>query len=191
MKAKSLYNQGMRIAVYSDKKSELENIGWHRGGTEIDYYRNGLYRITKNGRRQLFSSLTFKYKFEYDDDCVYFANSIPYTYTQLNNELNEFEKDEIKYHYLTRKTICSTLAGNNLDVLTIANKNRNEDISNRPGIVIMARVHPGETVGSFMMNGVISFLTSNDTDAEYIRDNYVVKVIPMMNPDGVITGNYR
>lgn len=55
----------------------------------------------------------------------------------------------------------------------------------------MARVHPGETVGSWMMKGVIDFLTSNEDEAIFIRKNYVVKLIPMMNPDGVILGNYR
>ena len=55
----------------------------------------------------------------------------------------------------------------------------------------MARVHPGETVSSWMMKGVIDFLTSNAEEAVFIRQNYVVKLIPMMNPDGVIMGNYR
>ena len=55
----------------------------------------------------------------------------------------------------------------------------------------MARVHPGETVGSWMMKGVIDFLTSNSNEAVFIRKNYVVKLIPMLNPDGVIYGNYR
>jgi len=64
-------------------------------------------------------------------------------------------------------------------------------VSKRPGIVIMARVHPGETVGSFMMKGVIEFLTSEDEEASYLRKNYLIKVIPMLNPDGVILGNFR
>ena len=180
----------MRIAVFSEKRSEIEKVGWYRGGFDIDYYKNGLFRITKE-KKHLYSSLSFKYKFEFDDDSVYFANSIPYTYSQLNKELSEFEKDDSKFNYLTKKTICTTLAGNNVDVLTIANRELNEDISKRPGIVIMSRVHPGETVSSFMMRGVINFLTSNEFEADYIRNNYVTKIILMVNPDGVVSGNYR
>lgn len=59
-------------------------------------------------------------------------------------------------------------------------------------MVISARVHPGETVGSWMMKGVLDFITDPDNeDAQILRDNFVFKIIPMMNPDGVINGNYR
>ena len=49
----------------------------------------------------------------------------------------------------------------------------------------------GNPLDYFMMNGVINFLTSEEPEAEFIRNTYVVKLVPMMNPDGVIIGNYR
>jgi hypothetical protein len=98
MKAGSLYNKGMKILIYSEKKYEEEKKGWFRGGKEIDYYRNGLYRLYKD-RKQQFSSLVFSYEFEYDDDVVYFANNIPYTYSDLNRELIEYEINEKKFKY--------------------------------------------------------------------------------------------
>lgn len=56
----------------------------------------------------------------------------------------------------------------------------------------MARQHPGETVGSWMMRGSMFYLTDPDNEqAQLLRDNYVFKLIPMINPDGVINGNYR
>jgi len=42
-----------------------------------------------------------------------------------------------------------------------------------------------------MMHGVLDFLTSDDPEASALRDRYVFKVVPMLNPDGVINGNYR
>ena len=41
------------------------------------------------------------------------------------------------------------------------------------------------------MHGIIDFLLSDDPEAEEIREKFIVKVIPMLNPDGVIHGNYR
>lgn len=58
-------------------------------------------------------------------------------------------------------------------------------------IVVIARQHPGETPGSFICEGLIDFLLSKEKDSEYLRKHYEVKVIPMMNPDGVCAGNYR
>ena len=46
------------------------------------------------------------------------------------------------------------------------------------------RVHPGETNASWMMKGVIDFLTGPSLDARLLRDNFVFKVVPMLNPDG-------
>lgn len=57
--------------------------------------------------------------------------------------------------------------------------------------MISGRVHPGETVGSWMMKGVIDFLTGDSLEAQALRKLFVFKIIPMLNPDGVINGNYR
>jgi hypothetical protein len=61
----------------------------------------------------------------------------------------------------------------------------------RKGIVITARVHPGETNASWMMKGIIDYLVGPSLDARILRDNFVFKIVPMLNPDGVINGNYR
>jgi cytosolic carboxypeptidase protein 2/3 len=43
-----------------------------------------------------------------------------------------------------------------------------------------------------MMRGAIEFLTDpNSGEAKMLRDKYVIKLVPMVNPDGVINGNYR
>jgi murein tripeptide amidase MpaA len=41
------------------------------------------------------------------------------------------------------------------------------------------------------MEGIIEFVLSNEKEARILRDNYVFKIIPILNPDGVIVGNYR
>jgi len=43
-----------------------------------------------------------------------------------------------------------------------------------------------------MIEGAIEFLTDpHNIEAAFLREHFIFKVIPMMNPDGVIHGNYR
>lgn len=61
----------------------------------------------------------------------------------------------------------------------------------RKAIILTSRVHPGETNASYVMDGVLDYLVSDDPKAIFLRDAFVFKIIPMLNPDGVIVGNYR
>jgi len=42
-----------------------------------------------------------------------------------------------------------------------------------------------------MVKGLIDFLLSDDPQAEMLWKNFIFKIIPMLNPDGVKYGNYR
>jgi murein tripeptide amidase MpaA len=66
-----------------------------------------------------------------------------------------------------------------------------EAIAVRKAIILSCRIHPGESNSSFVMNGVLEFLVGDDEKAEKLRNTFVFKIIPMLNPDGVIVGNYR
>jgi murein tripeptide amidase MpaA len=66
-----------------------------------------------------------------------------------------------------------------------------EEISLRKAVILTARVHPGETNSSFIIQGIIDFLTGPEKAAKILRNTYVFKIVPMLNPDGVIVGNYR
>ncbi|OON15958.1 hypothetical protein X801_08233, partial [Opisthorchis viverrini] len=58
-------------------------------------------------------------------------------------------------------------------------------------VILTARVHPGETNSSWVILGLMRSLISNNSEAEFLRRSYVFRIVPMLNPDGVILGNYR
>ena len=51
-------------------------------------------------------------------------------------------------------------------------------------------MHPGEANASFMCEGIINYLLGPSKDAQILWKNFVFKIFPMINPDGVIYGNY-
>lgn len=58
-------------------------------------------------------------------------------------------------------------------------------------IIVLARMHPGESATSFAMQGFLEFLLSLHPIAIILRQNFIFKVLPMVNPDGVFLGNNR
>ena len=188
MKPDSLYNHGMRPLMYSDVEAKKFGKGWTRAGNDICYYQNSMKR--KNAG--YYYTLTFSATFKHDGDTIYFAHCYPYTYTDLCRYLNQLEADPKKKNRMRRRPLCQTLAGNNCDMLIITTFNSDpEAIKNRKGVVISSRVHPGETGASFMMKGIIDYLVGPSLNAKILRDNFVFKIVPMLNPDGVINGSTR
>ena len=61
----------------------------------------------------------------------------------------------------------------------------------KPVIVITSRVHSGETPASLVFKGILEFLLSDKKEAKLLRLFYTFVLIPCLNPDGVVCGNYR
>ena len=68
-------------------------------------------------------------------------------------------------------------------------KNMRMHSSRRKYVVITSRVHSGESLASYVMKGIIDYLVS--PAARNARDKYIFKLIPILNADGVTSGNYR
>lgn len=66
-----------------------------------------------------------------------------------------------------------------------------EKLREKKVVIVTARIHPGETCGSYVMEGFIKFITSEDPVAIELRERLIIKIVPMMNVDGVVLGNYR
>ena len=64
-------------------------------------------------------------------------------------------------------------------------------VSLKPALFFSCRVHPGEVPASWMMKGMLDFLTSHCIQAQLLRQSFVIFICPILNPDGVIYGNNR
>ncbi|XP_059787589.1 cytosolic carboxypeptidase 2 isoform X3 [Balaenoptera ricei] len=187
LKPKSLYTIGMKPLMYSQLDASTHSIGWRREGDEIRYYRNN----TDDGQ-QAFYCLTWTIQFPHDQDTCFFAHFYPYTYTDLQCFLLSVANSPVQSQFCKLRTLCQSLAGNTVYLLTITNPARTpQEAAAKKAVVLTARVHPGESNGSWIMKGFLDFILSNSPDAQLLRDIFIFKVVPMLNPDGVIVGNYR
>ncbi|XP_029334247.1 cytosolic carboxypeptidase 3 isoform X2 [Mus caroli] len=184
-KPASLYNRGMKPLFYSEKEAKTHNIGWQRIGDQIKYYKNNL---GQDGRH--FFSLTWTFQFPHSQDTCYFAHCYPYTYSNLQEYLSGINSDPVRSKFCKIRVLCHTLARNMVYVLTITTPLKTSD-SKRKAVILTARVHPGETNSSWIMKGFLDYILGDSSDARLLRDTFIFKVVPMLNPDGVIVGNYR
>jgi len=97
--------------------------------------------------------------------------------------LNEFKIVETS-------TLTHSLGGLEVPLLTITNFTKPELVKKKV-VFIMGRVHPGETNASWILQGILEFLLGCDKLAVELRKRFEFKVVPMLNPDGVVLGNNR
>ncbi|XP_048523203.1 cytosolic carboxypeptidase 2 isoform X1 [Dendroctonus ponderosae] len=189
-KESSLYNEGMRPLMYSKKDSQMHSIGWNRCGQNITYFCNDNVTSEDPDQPQTYT-LTFTVTFPHDDDEVYLAHCYPYTYSDLQEHLAEIRAHPVKQTYSTVRLLCRSLAGNDVYFITITSPQIPGETKKKRAVVLTARVHPGETPSSWIMKGILDFLTGDSAPAKDLRDKFIFKIVPMLNPDGVIVGNNR
>jgi len=118
-----------------------------------------------------------------ESDHVMVAHIEPYTASRVNQLLAEIRghpdlKDEV---------IGKSVEGRDLHLLTISRPAVNH--SGKPVIWLMCRQHAWESGTSFVGEGAIKFLLSDEGEA--FRDRVVFKIFPMLDPDGCADGGVR
>lgn len=119
---------------------------WRRGGSRI-VYTNSI----DNDEYQPSYELRFSHFFKNNEHtCIEFAYCFPYGLRKLTALLTHI-KEHANISVLTR-----SFCGVDLPLLTLGNP------QSREVIVLSARVHPGETVSSFIMEGFLHELVGDN-----------------------------
>ena len=115
-----------------------------------------------------------KWKHKCTKKNIYFAYYPPYT-TEMKKTLINKYKNRNGVKSVTLRT------SNNVDALILGNGPLN--------IYIVARQHPGESIGSWMIEGFLKEYFSN-VQRKVIQKIFTIYVIPMANPNGVKLGHW-
>eukprot|EP00356_Strombidium_inclinatum_P001494 CAMPEP_0170508728 /NCGR_PEP_ID=MMETSP0208-20121228/63215_1 /TAXON_ID=197538 /ORGANISM="Strombidium inclinatum, Strain S3" /LENGTH=430 /DNA_ID=CAMNT_0010791783 /DNA_START=277 /DNA_END=1568 /DNA_ORIENTATION=+ len=162
--------------------------------------------------------LSFTIEFDFSDDTVFIAYSRPFTYSRICHDVIDKETGLTELDPASRELACSpvdwnstcdisipnlftysrklhclTLGGLPVPIITItAAKSLGKKYSKREAIIITSRVHPGETNSSFVFAGILEMITNPYNHvAQSLREQFIFILVPCLNPDGVVKGNYR
>ena len=131
-KTKSLYREGMTPLVKSTSRTK-----WQRIPAKNCFY----YRCPDHRKNYV---LSFAFAFDNDTDVYQFAYCFPYTYSRLENFLDELDKRNLECY--KRELLCLTVQQRRVELLTITSPENMKDDLKRRVIFITARIHPGKTI---------------------------------------------
>ncbi|KAM6992169.1 cytosolic carboxypeptidase-like protein 5 [Tautogolabrus adspersus] len=206
---RKLYSQGMAPLVRTlPSKNRWERIR-DRPSTEIvdnQFILSFTHRLSEVRGATTFFSFCFPFSYT---ECQEMLQQFDKSYPNAAQLSPSSAPGTVYYH---RELLCESLDGNRVDLLTVTNcsgiqeerepclpklfPDTNTPRPHRfPGkrvFFLSSRVHPGETPSSFVFNGFLHFiLRRDDPRAHVLRNMFVFKLIPMLNPDGVVRGHYR
>ena len=185
-----LFKVGMRPKAYSTEKVlKSESPGWEFIGENMTFGPSKLNKLLDPGSKKQFFMLCFDFA-PSPNDKIWFATTTPYTFSRVWKVLKSIKSDEENYEtsHLKITYLGKSLSNIDIPILTITNP---KSKLKKKFIVAIGRIHPSETVGSWVIEGFFRFILSKNQEARKLRDIFVFKVIPMCNPDGVIIGNSR
>ena len=185
-KDKNFYNGQCPVLMFDTSINK-----WTRNTFNVYAINNGLKNPNLKNEFKSYFSLTFSFNFK-PNIKYYFASCYPYTYTQLRLYLNTLNKNCYK-KIIKFGDAGKTFNNNKIPYIVITNfECDEEELNEKKCVLVTGRIHSGETVSSYVVQGLIDFLVNlNNPISKYLRDKFIFKIIPMLNIDGVIFGNYR
>ncbi|KAB0801265.1 hypothetical protein PPYR_05619 [Photinus pyralis] len=179
-KYRNVFNENLTPVVKSSTRPKWQRIP----KTDVFYQRS----LTHHGHYVL----SFAFAFDREDEVFQFSIAAPYSYSKLQAYLSCLESKATHLNEsFSRELLGNSIQKRRLDVITIGSKGIPSVKNKKRVVVVLARVHPGESPSSFVCQGLLEFLVSSHPLATLLREHVIFKIVPMLNPDGVFLGNYR
>jgi len=134
----------------------------------------GPCRVADEDTWEFFADLPF------EETCIAFHH--PYGYERLLRQLRKWKSHASVSH----EVIGRSIEGRDLDLLRVAEGPAGP---NRLGVWVTCRQHAGESNANWFLDGFLQWILSDAAGA--LRRAATINVVPMINPDGVVAGNYR
>uniref|UniRef100_A0A182X2P8 Peptidase M14 domain-containing protein n=1 Tax=Anopheles quadriannulatus TaxID=34691 RepID=A0A182X2P8_ANOQN len=180
-KSRNLFKDGMTPLVKSTSRPKWQRLP----RCEVFYYKSPVH--------QNHYVLSFAFGFDKEDEVYQFALTFPYSYSKMQAYLNAVE---LKFpEAFERSSLGMSIQNRKLELITFDDVKKPDKMDPKNVIhmvVILARIHPGESPASYVVQGLIEFLAAaNQPISKALREHVVFKIVPMLNPDGVFLGNNR
>ncbi len=131
------------------------------------------------------ASHTFRFSHLFQEEPVWIAYAHPYPLHRLISLVSSIRDNE----FVTIETLAQTMENRGVELITITDPDIPDEA--KKTIFLMAMQHAGEDAGTYLLEGMIQFLLSDDEKAKTMREKFIYKLIPLMNPDGVFNGTTR
>jgi hypothetical protein len=130
-------------------------------------------------------TITLRLQFTPEKNRMFIAHLPPYNNQELESLLKSFHG----HPHLKKTTVGKTVGGRDMLLLTVTNPKVPDQ--EKKVVWLMARQHSWEAGTSWVAEGALRFLLSSDAQAIRIRDDFVFKIFPLADPDGVARGGVR
>jgi hypothetical protein len=124
-------------------------------------------------------------RFRPERDTIWIAHQAPYTPRRLALLLEQVDRcDDARI-----EVIGQTAGGRDLHLVTVTSADVPD--GDKATVWLQARQHAWESGTSYVMEGALRFVTSEDPKARALRRKVVFKFTPMVDPDGSAAGQVR
>lgn len=126
-----------------------------------------------------------KFTIHAERDSLWLALVEPYPYSRLNRLLDEIAQSP----HARVEVVGRSVLGRELPVVTVTDFSKPD--AGKKTIWLQARDHAWESPTSYVVEGAMKFALSDDPAAKALRENYILRFTPMVDPDGSALGKVR